>query len=404
MTRGQAASARGRSSASRGLDAESRGQASGSRGRSMSRARARGQASQGRSLSLRARPLASPQADFDEAPELQQLVCEANAENRRAAWEADVQSRLDVNDKLLREMHGMLVANAARDAAPMTSSLAAGAVPARFSAASDSSASTSTAAVASGSMPAVGAGATAPWPNAGALQTAATAGNNEALIGGQASSFTSSSLPMYAHVPMKIRTKIWAGEYVDMASLLPGRTETAQSYALSVRDNDAGAEPALFLAAKAKLSFISFQQWVKAFKICMSVYLMQPHAVAHAPALLKYMGVVRSLSERGGNWARYDETFRTMRNEQGWQWDTVHWELWLTAQPTVERSNNSRPAFLGKVRRSETQNKVCFNFNKGVPCQQQPCRYNHKCRSCGGAHQVTKCRKRAPFASRPDRA
>ena len=113
----------------------------------MSRARARGQAPlRGRSLSLRARPLASQQAvDFDEAPELQQLVCEANAGNRRAAWEADVQRRLDVNDKLLREMHGMLVANAARDAASTTSSSAAGA-----SAASDSSASTSPSAVTSG--------------------------------------------------------------------------------------------------------------------------------------------------------------------------------------------------------------------------------------------------------------
>ena len=141
---------------------------------------------------------------------------------------------------------------------------------------------------------------------------------------------------------------------VRRRSLLPGRTETAQSYALSVRDNDAGAEPTFCLAAKAKLSFISFQQWVKAFEIFMSVYLLQPQAVAHAPALLKYMGVVRSLSERGGNWARYDETFRTMRNEEGWQWDTVHWELWLTAQPTGERSNNSRG---GKVAFASTKLK-----------------------------------------------
>ena len=60
------------------------------------------------------RCLASPRAvNFDEAPELQQLVREV-----RAAREADVQRRLDVNDKLLREMYAMLVANAAsRDVA-----------------------------------------------------------------------------------------------------------------------------------------------------------------------------------------------------------------------------------------------------------------------------------------------
>ena len=72
-----------------------------------------------RSLSPRTRPLASPRAvNFDEAPELQQLVREVNSGNQRAAREADVQRRLDVNDKLLREMYAMLVANAAsRDVA-----------------------------------------------------------------------------------------------------------------------------------------------------------------------------------------------------------------------------------------------------------------------------------------------
>ena len=62
--------------------------------------------------------------------------------------------------------------------------------------------------------------ASATWPTADTTGTVSGIGL-PTVQGARASSFASSSLPMYAHVSSKLRTKIWAGEYVDIASLLP---------------------------------------------------------------------------------------------------------------------------------------------------------------------------------------
>ena len=93
-------------------------------------------------------------------------------------------------------------------------------------------------------------------------------------MGARASSFASSSLPMYAHVSPKLRTKIWAGEYVDVASLLPEFPTDQPGYALAVRSGEDGSEPIVCVAAKPKQGPIGFQRWVKGFEIFMSIYLL----------------------------------------------------------------------------------------------------------------------------------
>ena len=56
---------------------------------------------------------------------------------------------------------------------------------------------------------------------------------------------------MYAHVSFKLRTKIWAGEYVDIASLLPESPKDEPRYALAVRSGEHGSEPLVCVAAKS---------------------------------------------------------------------------------------------------------------------------------------------------------
>ena len=120
----------------------------------------------------------------------------------------------------------------------------------------------------------------------------------------------------------------------------------------------------------------------------------KPHNCCHT---------IRNLAERGGKWARYDETFRVMRVAQGWQWDLVHWELWLNAQPSGDRGAGSTClSFPGKGRNSGPPQKVCFAFNKGAPCRQL-CRYNHQCRRCGANQPSVRCPRRAPTAPVPTR-
>ena len=120
-------------------------------------------------------------------------------------------------------------------------------------------------------------------------------------------------------------------------------------YTLAVRSGEDGSEPIVCVAAKPKQGPIGFQRWVKGFEIVMSIYLLQPCNSPQTPRLLSYIGTMSNLAEGGGNWARYDETFRAMRVTQGWQWDLVHWELWLNAQASRDRwAGTTRPSLPGK--------------------------------------------------------
>lgn len=43
---------------------------------------------------------------------------------------------------------------------------------------------------------------------------------------------------------------------------------------------------------------------------------------------------------------------------------------------------------------------ACFNWNRGAPCSQTPCKFSHVCSECKGAHKSGSCpnpRERAPI-------
>ena len=71
----------------------------------------------------------------------------------------------------------------------------------------------------------------------------------------------------------------------------------------------------------------------------------------YAPQFLKYGHIIRSLCERGGNWRRYDESFRALRGVEGWAWDEINSELWFhAAQPSISKVATAVGSpFLGKI-------------------------------------------------------
>ena len=187
---------------------------------------------QGRASSVRGRtrsaattdlpiPTELPIVNFEDSAEMQQLVGEAGSIGgaSRSQWEESVRLRLDRNDHMLTEMHSMLQSVITRTAhvlppvdvnSPPVDSATVSAAP---SAMASAAAGASTAVLPPGT-----ATASAPWPTADTTGTVSGTGL-PTVVGARASSFASSSLPMYAHVSSKLRTKIWAGEYVDIASL-----------------------------------------------------------------------------------------------------------------------------------------------------------------------------------------
>ena len=55
----------------------------------------------------------------------------------------------------------------------------------------------------------------------------------------------------------------------------------------------------------------TISQWVKAFHVFIALYT-KSH-LTQAPNLMKYLTLVESIAEEGGDWQTYDQTFRYER-------------------------------------------------------------------------------------------
>ena len=100
----------------------------------------------------------------------------------------------------------------------------------------------------------------------------------------------------------------------------------------------------------------------------MSVYLVHPGHLPSAPHMLKYIETVRNLYERGGNWHAYDEAFRSLRQQRGWAWDSVNWELWMNASQSPARRvfPSGGSPFPGKGKARPRSASPCFIYHRGV--------------------------------------
>ena len=191
-----------------------------------------------------------------------------------------------------------------------------------------------------------------------------------------------------------------------MSALLPGFRSSEPNLTLGLHQQGDNGPSVVCVGPKAKPEIKNFPQWVKAFHIYMSLYLSQPIHYHEGPALLKYIDTIGDLSERGGNWLTYDETFRALRSVEGWGWDTTVSELWLRAAqtgiPKVSPAYGGTPfQNKGAIRRSSPN--PCFAFNKGQMCDMRLCRYQHKCRRCGAGHPMSKCPTPPPRQANPSR-
>ena len=102
---------------------------------------------------------------------------------------------------------------------------------------------------------------------------------------------SSYSLPLDAQIPDALRTKIWAGDFVDLSLLLKPTQVQHQDYTLSV--NSGPSHPTFCVSpAKSKTEPLSFDRWVQAFQLYMSVYLLAPANVLLAVKMLKYIIII----------------------------------------------------------------------------------------------------------------
>ena len=217
--------------------------------------------------------------------------------------------------------------------------------------------------------------------------------------------FVSSDIPIDMSVSDRLKTKIWAHEYVDFGLLLNSKKEHASFHLCLSKDatQSSPGQSLITLEPNQKSKHInSIDMWVSAYQIFVGVYT-QKYPV-EAPLLMKYGEVIRDLAARGYNWRYYDENFRYLRQKEpkAYSWGSVHWELWIRSQPPRHTFSqiNSVKKIEGESKSSFRVPKgYCWKYHKGFRCVE--CNYKHSCPLCQKDHQMLKCNNFRPSNGKP---
>ena len=347
---------------------------------------------------------------FEDTAELQAVLTNARGTpGPQSAWEHGMERRMAASETMIVEIHAMVQA-----LRPVPTLLRPEPAVASVSAAFGSAAQM---AAASGSGPVQGpsfcqgnARAT-PWPTSDTVPRtdlfSSLPGPTRAMI----DSCTSASLPLDAQIPDGLRAKIWADDYIDLAIMLKPTLLQHQEYSQAMYGGMAHPQGGMSQRApvgKAAFAITSYERWLQAFNLYMSVYLLLPANVPLAVKMRKYAEIIRGLAEEGGDWWSYDEAFRSLQLLRGWAWDSINWELWLKASQSVRRVGSPIPTgtpFPDKGRARSSYVGPCFSYNWGEQCDRATCYFAHKCQSCGGSgHPAVHCYQamgKRPLSSSP---
>ncbi len=203
------------------------------------------------------------------------------------------------------------------------------------------------------------------------------------------------------HVPLTIKKKIQASQYIDLAYLLEGSIQTSDpgSYSLNLTMGESPSGALTFKAPGPKRQISNIAQWTDAFLVYASVYLkIHPKRELE---LLAYMRIVRRAATYGSmGFKLYDEQFRHVQQSiPSRSWASIDSELYMvyvlgpkSGQPSPFR------AAAGQAGNASTSQQakpgICYKFNgpSGCPHPQNKCRYKHACRKCDSkAHSQQKC-------------
>jgi hypothetical protein len=219
-----------------------------------------------------------------------------------------------------------------------------------------------------------------------------------------------SAVPLSAGVSAKLKDSIWANEHIDMRDLLSPLDK--QSYTMTMDNIE--STPQVVWRPVAKKFKMTFAQWSTAWNKFMAIYTDHPDHCREAPQLAKHLDVVLKISRNNGDWATYDESFRTLLSEGSVAWGQVHQELYSDARLNTNVSGRGGYAPVSYNRRnyqgsysqgsysqgsysqgssgSQIPLGACIRHHKGQHCIAGiTCRYQHNCFNCGGQHPYNIC-------------
>ncbi len=224
-----------------------------------------------------------------------------------------------------------------------------------------------------------------------------------------------------ATLDKKLKTKIWSGEFVDLAQLVT-KVDHASSVNMSYTES-LGTQ--INLAPVKTRPPSNFGEWFRQFNIYVCIYIQK--FPEEGPSLITYMDKIFTLSQEkplSYTWRAYDESFRRIRavvpNES--RFDDMPWHITVEAllreardasisAKTTQNQNfrgqngqkESIPTTFQTQNQGQQQQKLCFDYNnRAKGCSRVQCRFAHRCRKCNRPnHPVYLCRsnQNAPAAA-----
>ena len=187
------------------------------------------------------------------------------------------------------------------------------------------------------------------------------------------------------HVPLKIKTKIWANQFINLPSLLDrnGRKDSSILYL-----NEDGRIESRSSGSKDEIR--SKDHWTDCFLIFVDIYIQ--NISNKALELVKYMTIIRDAADRYPGWRQYDRQFRFRQSLSLSSWAVTNSELWQRVMPGDKKdivgSNSGSSQSVGS---KSSQSMKCRHFNNG-DCHYIHCRFAHACELCGSQdHGKFKC-------------
>lgn len=204
-------------------------------------------------------------------------------------------------------------------------------------------------------------------------------------------------------IPAKVAERIWKGEYVAVAELLPEKLTEPPERDAKREDKKKAASPQIQ----------SIATWALGFSVYVGVMAVKhPERV---PDLAAYMAQIIQASRqfKGTPWREYDTRFRLQAAASKHQHlATVDTSLWAitfanaepreecegchsldheTAECTVESKGKEPAPKKRKTSEEEEAKGFCFDFQSGQCRRGAKCRFRHACEWCDARHPGYHC-------------
>ena len=210
------------------------------------------------------------------------------------------------------------------------------------------------------------------------------------------------STPLGAHVPSNIRAKIWNGQFVEMAHLLPSYT---------AQDDTRNSKPDSKTQQKVEPKPLRLPDFAAAFRIFITI--RAERSPQDAPGMLKHLDTIHEMHRLFGPqaWQHYDRAFRwAMQHNAQMTWGTLDVELYMQATALGLRAQQlpqSRSPMPGTRQHGRgfgfRPTNTCWAYQRSGVCHNKDCKFKdtHACMSCGGAHGSMHCSASASSMKSP---